>query len=119
MLPRSACAAQSAKVNDIRVISKQPAVYCGWPTLTRRGNGELLLVWSGGREAHVCPFGRVDLTRSHDNGQSWTWPETVLDGPIDDRDAGAQVCKGDVMAAGLHRESVEGPDFHARDAFLE
>jgi hypothetical protein len=26
--------------------------------------------------------------RTHDEGAHWTWPQTVLDGPIDDRDAG-------------------------------
>ena len=44
-----------AKVASTDVISKQPHLYCGWPTLTRRRNGQLWLVWSGGREAHVCP----------------------------------------------------------------
>jgi hypothetical protein len=62
--------------------------YAGWPTLARRKSGELLLVWSGGREAHVCPFGRVEMMRSHDDGATWTWPETLMDSPIDDRDAG-------------------------------
>lgn len=73
---------------DTRVVSKLDQMYHGWPTLARRTNGELLLVCSGGRESHVCPFGRVDLMRSHDDGQTWTWPEVLLDGPIDDRDAG-------------------------------
>jgi hypothetical protein len=26
--------------------------------------------------------------RSHDNGETWSWPRTLMDGPIDDRDAG-------------------------------
>lgn len=81
-------ATPTARIIDIRVISQQPEIYCGWPTLARRANGELLVVWSGGREQHVCPFGRVDLIRSHDDGETWTWPRTLLDGPIDDRDAG-------------------------------
>ncbi len=80
--------AAAAKVHDLRVISKTPDLYCGWPTLTRRSDGELLLVWSGGREQHVCPFGRVDMMRSADSGETWTWPRTLLDSPIDDRDAG-------------------------------
>jgi hypothetical protein len=72
--------------------------YHGWPTIARRQSGELLLVCSGGREAHVCPFGRVDLMRSHDDGQSWTWPEVVMDGPIDDRDAGVvETAKGTLL----------------------
>jgi sialidase-1 len=77
-----------AVVEDIRVISWKPPLYHGWPTLARRKNGELLLVFSGGREAHVCPFGRVELMRSQDNGQTWRWPQVLIDGPIDDRDAG-------------------------------
>ncbi len=80
--------APAAKVQDLRVISKTPEIYHGWPTLTRRANGQLLVVWSGGREGHVCPFGRVDMMRSHDDGETWTWPRTLLDGAIDDRDSG-------------------------------
>src|SRR5437867_2143086 len=68
-----------AKVESICVISRQPQHYHGWPTLARRHNGQLLLVYSGGREAHVCPFGRVELMRSNDNGQTWTWPQVLLD----------------------------------------
>ncbi|MCX8157550.1 MAG: glycoside hydrolase [Verrucomicrobiae bacterium] len=66
----------------------QPEVYHGWPTLTRRRRGDLWLVYSGGREAHVCPFGRVELMVSKDDGQTWGWPQVLLDTPIDDRDAG-------------------------------
>ncbi len=77
-----------AQVHETRVISATPDLYCGWPTLTRRADGQLIVVFSGGREQHVCPFGRVDMMRSDDDGQSWTWPRTLMDGPIDDRDAG-------------------------------
>jgi sialidase-1 len=70
------------------VISQQPEFYHGWPTLARRRNGELLVAYSGGREAHVCPYGRVELIRSRDDGRTWSWPEVLLDTAIDDRDAG-------------------------------
>lgn len=83
--------AQSApkvKVHDTRVISHEPQYYCGWPTLTRRKSGELLVVWSGGREGHICPFGRVEMMVSRDEGTTWHWPQTLIDGPSDDRDAG-------------------------------
>jgi hypothetical protein len=69
-------------------ISRQPQFYHGWPTLVRRTNGELVVTYSGGREAHVCPFGRVEIIRSTDNGQTWSWPEVLMDSPIDDRDSG-------------------------------
>src|SRR5689334_11620119 len=77
-----------AKVENIVTISQQPEFYHGWPTLLRRSNGELLVGCSGGREAHICPFGRVELIRSSDDGRTWSWPEVILDTPIDDRDTG-------------------------------
>ena len=81
-------AAPGAQVIETRVISQQPQMYHGWPTIARRSNGQLLVVCSGGREQHVCPFGRVELMVSGDEGSSWSWPQVLLDGPLDDRDAG-------------------------------
>jgi len=88
LLPKSASAAPSAEIESTEVVSKLPGKYHGWPTLARRANGELLLVCSGGRERHVCPFGRVELMTSRDGGKAWTWPRVLLDSAIDDRDAG-------------------------------
>ncbi|HID77583.1 MAG TPA: exo-alpha-sialidase, partial [Planctomycetaceae bacterium] len=81
-------ASAKATVHEVRVISHLRHRYHGWPTIARRRNGQLLLVCSGGREAHVCPFGRVELMRSNDDGQTWTWPRVLMDSAIDDRDAG-------------------------------
>ena len=87
------------KVTQRRVISQQNDYYHGWPTLAKRNTGELVLVTSGGRESHVCPFGRVELMRSHDQGVTWSWPEVLLDGPIDDRDAGIlETSRGTLLA---------------------
>ena len=86
--PARAVAAPRAEVLDTKVVSLDAAHYHGWPTVARRANGQLLVVCSGGREQHVCPFGRVDLYVSNDGGRSWGWPRTLLDGDIDDRDAG-------------------------------
>ncbi|MBI3208514.1 MAG: exo-alpha-sialidase [Candidatus Solibacter usitatus] len=83
--------AHAARVLSIETVSLDSDAYHGWPTLARRANGELLFVCSGGRESHVCPFGRVDMIRSKDDGRTWTWPETLVDTAIDDRDAG--VCE--------------------------
>ncbi len=80
--------APSFKIHDVRVISWKPPLYHGWPTLARRSNGELLLAFSGGREKHVCPFGRLEWMRSNDGGETWGWPQVLYDSPIDDRDAG-------------------------------
>jgi len=80
--------AAGVRVETIEVVSVEPEFYHGWPTVAQRRTGELLIAYSGGREAHVCPFGRVELMRSRDGGRSWSWPEVVMDSPIDDRDAG-------------------------------
>jgi hypothetical protein len=90
-IARTGRAAPPAEVETINTISMRPEYYHGWPTLARRANGELLVVCSGGREAHVCPFGWVELMRSMDDGRTWSFPQVLVDSPIDDRDAG--VCE--------------------------
>jgi len=90
--------APKVKIGQPRSISQQPNLYHGWPTVTQRANGELLLVCSGGRESHVCPFGRVELMRSKDKGKTWSFPRVLIDGPIDDRDAGVvETAKGSIL----------------------
>lgn len=59
-----------------------------WPTVCRLADGRLAAVWSGGRVSHVDPFGRVDICYSDDEGETWSVPKTILDTPLDDRDAG-------------------------------
>ncbi len=76
------------RILDQRVVSHHPSNYHGWSTLARRKNGDLMLVCSGGRESHVCPFGQLEWMRSKDQGATWSWPQVLYDGPIDDRDAG-------------------------------
>ena len=96
---RTHAAKPLAKIHDIRVVSLRPNHYHGWPTLTRRRNGQLLLICTGGREGHVCPFGQVELMRSDDNGKTWTYPRVLLDLAIDDRDAGIlETTKGTLLA---------------------
>lgn len=75
-------------VPAIQTISLDSEHYHGWPTLARRKNGELLVAYSGGREAHICPFGRVELMSSRDDGHTWSRPQVLWDSPIDDRDSG-------------------------------
>jgi hypothetical protein len=97
-LGRRAAGGPRAEVRETHVISHLPHRYHGWPTLARRCNGQLLVVCSGGREAHVCPFGRVELMRSDDDGRTWSWPRVVMDGPIDDRDAGVlETAQGSIL----------------------
>ncbi len=91
-------AAPSAEVIETKVISPAGS-YNGWPTLARRKNGQLWVVCSGGRQAHVCPFGQVVAMTSNDDGKTWTWPRVLSDGAIDDRDAGVvETAKGSLLA---------------------
>jgi len=52
MAARLAKATPHARVKSLLVIRQQPEFYHGWPTLTRLHSGELLVTYSGGREAH-------------------------------------------------------------------
>ncbi len=71
-----------------RTISWPSADSHGWPTLLRRHDGSLMVAYSGGRDAHICPFGRVEIMVSRDGGETWSWPRVILDSDLDDRDAG-------------------------------
>jgi sialidase-1 len=68
---RAQAAPPKIELLETKVISHQAELYHGWPTVARRRNGQLLLVYSGGREGHICPFGRVEMMRSDDEGQTW------------------------------------------------
>ncbi len=99
-----------------RVISVRPEYYHGWPTVASRRSGELLAVCSGGRETHVCPFGRVELIRSHDRGRTWTWPEILMDSAIDDRDAGVvETPSGSILVTTFTSLAYEAALNNARD----
>lgn len=92
--------APSFELLETKLLSRQPDIYYGWPTVGVTKEGELLVAVSGGRQSHVCPFGRVDLFRSRDGGATWTWPQTIYDGPTDDRDAGILVTdKGSILVS--------------------
>lgn len=95
---KSAAESLELQVLDVKVVSWDAARYHGWPTLTRKKNGELLLVCSGGRESHVCPFGQLYWMRSKDHGATWSYPQVLYDGPIDDRDAGVvETAQGSIL----------------------
>lgn len=86
------------QVHDVRSIHSPNAGYVGWPTIARLNDGRLVLAYSGNRQKHVCPFGQVHVSFSNDQGRTWTWPRAVVDGPLDDRDAGLlQTTKGTLL----------------------
>ena len=38
--------------------------YIGWPSVCRLKNGDILAVFSGDRDHHVCPYGKVQMIRT-------------------------------------------------------
>jgi len=98
VLTSRAEAAPTATVHETKVISSLADKYHGWPTVARRASGQLLVSCSGGREAHVCPFGRVELITSDDDGKAWSKPRVLMDTQIDDRDSGViETAKGSIL----------------------
>lgn len=62
--------------------------YFGWPTVARLQNGKVAVVASGFRLRHVCPFGKMIISYSEDNGETYTAPAPIIDTVLDDRDGG-------------------------------
>ena len=104
------------KILETKVISHQPNLYHGWPTIARRKNGELLVVCSGGRERHIGPFGRVEMMRSRDEGKTWGWPNVVLDTELDDRDAGIMETDKGTLLVTTFTSTAYAPAIAARAA---
>lgn len=62
--------------------------YFGWPSIARQSDGTIVVAASGLRFAHVCPWGKSVLFRSHDEGLTWSNAEVVNNTALDDRDTG-------------------------------
>ena len=77
-----------AEIIWTKALCKEPGRYIGWPTVCRAQNGELIVVFSGDRDEHVCPFGKSQLIRSADGGQTWSAPVNICNTILDDRDSG-------------------------------
>ena len=104
-------AGMSFKVHWSRVICKQPGNYLGWPTIGRTAAGELLVVFSGDRETHVCPYGKNQMIRSRDGGKTWSETETINNSPLDDRDTGIVVMRsGAILITWFTGTSYSDPD---------
>lgn len=111
-------ASARVKILEIKVISQEMQYYHGWSTLVRLKNGDLWVSWSGGRDSHVCPFGRVEAMVSHDDGLTWTLPRVLLDSATDDRDSGVlETAKGTLIVTTFTSDAYtkhlsEGQMFH-------
>ncbi len=89
--------------------------YFGWPTVARMDDGTLLVVSSGLRAEHVCPFGKTVLHVSRDQGRTWSPPRVIQDSPIDDRDAGIVNLGGTSLLASFFRSDTR---MYAKDGWI-
>ena len=71
-----------------KVLCKEENRYIGWPTVTRTRNGDIVVVFSGDRDGHICPWGKTEMVRSQGTGEHWMRPAVINNTPLDDRDAG-------------------------------
>ena len=87
-----------AEIRWVRSICVETNCYIGWPSVCRLKNGDIIAVFSGDRDWHICPYGKVQMIRSIDGGETWSAPMTIANGPIDDRDAGiVQLPDGEIL----------------------
>lgn len=65
--------------------------YPGWPWISRTPSGRLVCVWREGTVHEFSAAGRLMLSRSRDQGRTWTPAVTFLDEPgVDDRNVAIQ-----------------------------
>ncbi len=86
-----------ATIRWSKAICKEPDNYPAWPSIARTAEGDLLVVFSGDREEHVCPYGKTEMIRSQDRGVTWSMPEIINSTPLDDRDAGLIVLQSGTL----------------------
>ena len=91
--------------------------YIGWPTAIVTPKGTIVAAFSGDRDAHVCPWGKVQIVRSEDGGETWSKPLTAVNSPLDDRDCGVvQLPNGEILviwSSGASWNGIRG--FNTRD----
>lgn len=71
-----------------KTIAREEGRQCSWPSVAKAADGSLIVVFSGDREAHICPWGKVQMVKSRDGGETWSEPRTIGKTRLDDRDAG-------------------------------
>src|SRR5690606_30154985 len=105
-------------VSEIKTISPDPGRYfSGWPTVALLRNGNLVVAYSGSRDAHACPFGQLELMFSLNQGATWSSPRIAWDSGIDDRDGGVmQTAKGTILLTSFKSIGFSTPERRLRYA---
>jgi len=116
VLPEDAPRQQTrAEILWTRPICIEENRYIGWPSVCRLQNGDVLAVFSGDRDAHICPWGKVQMVRSTDGGETWGQPRTIANGILDDRDAGiVQLPSGEILVTWFTSVAYRWPEILER-----
>lgn len=96
-LLRQEMPASQRLTSDRATVSMEKDLTPGWGTMARAANGELVAVFSAGREAEDDPFGRIQMIRSDTAGRDWSAPVTVADTPLGDREPGVIALKSGAL----------------------
>ena len=80
--------AKDAEILWTRAIASEHGRQCSWPSVAKAADGSIVVVFSGDREAHICPWGKIQMVKSRDGGETWSAPKTIGKTKLDDRDTG-------------------------------
>lgn len=99
-------------VLETKTILAEPKRYVAWPTIEKLSTGELIVVFSGDRDAHIDPFGVTQMIRSDDEGRTWSSPTTINNTPLDDRDAAIlETSKGTLLVSWFTSLAFDRPKY--------
>jgi len=68
-----------------QVIISQSLEHLAFPSVEKLNNGDLICVFRRGK-SHASPDGNILLSRSKNNGQSWSAADTIISTRLDCRD---------------------------------
>ncbi len=103
-----------AEILWTKPICVQKGRYIGWPTAIITQEGTILAAFSGDRDAHVCPWGKTQLVRSDDEGETWSDAVTISNSAVDDRDCGMlQLADGEILVIW-----ASGPSWNGISGFM-
>ena len=89
-----------------------------FPVIARLQNGEIAAVIRGGG-AHMGRGGRLDLVFSSDDGETWSAPQTVVEGPDDDRNPALGVAEDGTLVLAYVITRGYGPDGKIQKALID
>ena len=84
--PEAEAKEQIAEVLWRKTICLETGRTAAWPSAAVATNGDILVVFSGNRDSLTCPWGRTEIVRSTDGGATWSRPQVVHPGVLDNRD---------------------------------